>query len=108
MKRQNILAGFLIAGMSVFAQGNEWKDPGVNAVNRLPMHSHYFAYENSEVACNQEPSQSSNFMTLNGAWKFYWVKDSDIRPTDFYKNLKSASNLNGNLNCSKELEHYAS
>ena len=25
-----------------------------------------------------------------------------------YKNLKSASNLNGNLNCSKELEHYAS
>ena len=25
----------------------------------------------------------------------------------FY-NLKSASNLNGNLNCSKELEHYAS
>ena len=27
---------------------------------------------------------------------------------DFYKILKSASNLNGNLNCSKELEHYAS
>ena len=30
---------------------------------------------------------------------------------DFYKDyedLKSASNLNGNLNCSKELEHYAS
>ena len=25
-----------------------------------------------------------------------------------YMNLKSASNLNGNLNCSKELEHYAS
>ena len=24
------------------------------------------------------------------------------------KSLKSASNLNGNLNCSKELEHYAS
>ncbi len=24
------------------------------------------------------------------------------------KNLKSASNLNGNLNCSKELEHYSS
>jgi len=25
-----------------------------------------------------------------------------------FTNLKSASNLNGNLNCSKELEHYAS
>ncbi|MFS2891714.1 hypothetical protein AAH018_10705 [Phocaeicola vulgatus] len=27
---------------------------------------------------------------------------------EILKNLKSASNLNGNLNCSKELEHYAS
>ena len=26
----------------------------------------------------------------------------------FFVILKSASNLNGNLNCSKELEHYAS
>ena len=26
----------------------------------------------------------------------------------FFMYLKSASNLNGNLNCSKELEHYAS
>ena len=26
----------------------------------------------------------------------------------FLMALKSASNLNGNLNCSKELEHYAS
>ena len=26
----------------------------------------------------------------------------------FFISLKSASNLNGNLNCSKELEHYAS
>ena len=28
--------------------------------------------------------------------------------TEDQYNLKSASNLNGNLNCSKELEHYAS
>ena len=27
---------------------------------------------------------------------------------EYYFYLKSASNLNGNLNCSKELEHYAS
>ena len=30
------------------------------------------------------------------------------RSGEFAVNLKSASNLNGNLNCSKELEHYAS
>ena len=34
---------------------------------------------------------------------------SDLWKTQFFiENLKSASNLNGNLNCSKELEHYAS
>ena len=32
----------------------------------------------------------------------------DITKTNSSRNLKSASNLNGNLNCSKELEHYAS
>ena len=31
-----------------------------------------------------------------------------ISYSQLYKDLKSASNLNGNLNCSKELEHYAS
>lgn len=24
-------------------------------------------------------------MTLNGTWKFFWVKDADARPTDFWK-----------------------
>ena len=27
---------------------------------------------------------SENFMTLNGVWKFNWVKNADQRPTDFY------------------------
>ena len=24
-------------------------------------------------------------MTLNGNWKFFWVKNADMRPTDFYQ-----------------------
>ena len=24
-------------------------------------------------------------MTLNGTWKFFWVKNADARPTDFWK-----------------------
>ena len=34
--------------------------------------------------------------------------DRDAKTIRKHINLKSASNLNGNLNCSKELEHYAS
>jgi len=35
-------------------------------------------------------------------------EDGNFFPNNNVSNLKSASNLNGNLNCSKELEHYAS
>ena len=28
----------------------EWMDPEINAVNRAPMHSNFFAYENAETA----------------------------------------------------------
>ena len=40
-----------------------------------------------------------------------WETRNDYLIVDFKQDkvdLKSASNLNGNLNCSKELEHYAS
>ena len=42
--------------------------------------------------------------------KIYYAKayDRNKNIQYFLSNLKSASNLNGNLNCSKELEHYAS
>ena len=46
---------FLVTGLLAFtalamkAQSDEWLDPEVNAVNRLPMHSNYFAYELSLI-----------------------------------------------------------
>ena len=71
----------LVAG----AQSNEWQDPAVNAVNRAPMHTNYFAFESEEAARQGIRENSTNYMTLNGSWKFNWVKDADARPTDFWK-----------------------
>jgi beta-galactosidase len=68
---------------SLVAQKNEWLDPGINQINRLPMHSNYFAYESENLALQGIKENSANFMTLNGLWKFYWVKDADMRSTDF-------------------------
>ncbi len=71
---------------SVYAQTfKEWQDPNVNSVNRLPMHSAYFAYENADAAAKGLKENSANFMSLNGPWKFNWVKDIASRPTDFFK-----------------------
>ena len=85
MKRQLMTGLFAALAFTAVAQSNEWRDPEVNAVNRAPMHANFFAYETAEVAAKDAKEQSQNFMTLNGPWKFFWVKNADARPTDFWR-----------------------
>lgn len=63
----------------------EWQDESVNEINRAAMHTHFFAYENAEKAGSNVKENSKNFMSMNGSWKFFWVKNADQRPTDFWK-----------------------
>lgn len=63
----------------------EWQDLSVNAVNRLPMHSNYFSYASTTEAWEGQPEKSSNYMSLNGIWKFNWVREVSMRPADFYR-----------------------
>jgi beta-galactosidase len=63
----------------------EWHNMEVNNVNRLPVHTTFFAYENEEVALKGDMTKSKNFLSLHGNWKFNWVENADQRPTDFYK-----------------------
>lgn len=64
---------------------NEWKDPNVNATNRSAMHTNYFAYTSADEAKVAVKEKSANFMTLNGTWKFNWVRNADQRPIDFFR-----------------------
>lgn len=85
--KKHLLLGILGAcAFSSQAQTfKEWQDPEVNAVNRAPMHTNFFAYESMDAAAQAIKEHSNNFMTLNGNWKFFWVKNADARPTDFWK-----------------------
>ena len=86
MKKHILTSLFAMMTLSMGAQSfQEWKDPKVNAVNRAPMHANYFAYESDNAAKKGVKENSTHFMTLNGTWKFNWVKDADSRPTDFWK-----------------------
>ncbi len=86
MRKHLTIAVLLLAAVSASAQSfTEWQDPAVNSVNREPMHSHFFAYESADAALAAVPEQSSNYMSLHGLWKFNWVEDADMRPTDFWK-----------------------
>ena len=86
MRKNVLLCALAIAGMTAFAQKNEWQDPNVNAINRAPMHTNFFAFESEKAALKGCRVASENYLTLNGMWKFNWVKDADQRPVaDFYK-----------------------
>jgi len=83
--RTNLIISILaLCSVTVFSQKNEWKDPKINEVNRLQMHASYFAYESEQAALDGTKENSDRFLSLNGLWRFNWVKNADERPTDFY------------------------
>lgn len=86
MKKSVLTIGLLSFAALAHAQTmKEWQDPNVNEVNRVPMHAAYFAFENDEAAREGVKENSGNFLSLNGLWRFNWVRDADMRPTDFWK-----------------------
>ena len=85
MKRNVLICALALLGSGAFAQQSEWQDPNVNAINRAPMHTDYFAFESEKAALEGCRLASDKYMTLNGTWKFNWVENADQRPTDYYK-----------------------
>ena len=43
------------------------------------------AIECLDMAARGVKEQSENFMTLNGMWRFSWVRHAEARPTDFWR-----------------------
>ena len=62
-----------------------YENPAMQEENRLPMRATYFPYESVEKAVKNDPAESNRFLSLNGDWKFFWVKDRKELPKDFYK-----------------------
>ena len=65
----------------------EWHDLQVNEINRLKVHTDFFAYAPSELTdlSHLDKTKSRNFLSLDGEWKFNWVANADQRPVNFYK-----------------------
>jgi beta-galactosidase len=56
-----------------------WSDEKICEVNRLPMHASYFVYKDEKEAKKNDWTQSSNYLNLNGEWKFKWAeKPADL------------------------------
>lgn len=65
--------------------GDEWNNVEVLNVNKEPLRSLYFPFQNKEVALANVIEESSMWMSLNGTWKFKHVMKPADRPTDFYQ-----------------------
>lgn len=63
----------------------EWHDQKVNQVNRLPMRAAFYPYTSVQAAQGGTPGADSNYLPLNGVWKFNWVENADQRPVDFFR-----------------------
>ena len=84
MKRIALLTIIQLSMIPLAAQQPVWLDPKVNSENEKPDVADYFAYENADLAAKGEKSQSSRFMSIEGNWKFNFVKNAYDKPENFF------------------------
>ena len=63
----------------------EWQSQYAVGKNKLAPHAYVWPYETADALHSGNYEQSPYYMSLNGTWKFHWVKNPDLRPKDFYK-----------------------
>ena len=62
----------------------EWRNPQVNQQNREARRANFFAFENEEKARLGEKSQSSRYLSMEGTWRFRFVKNHQDAPAGFW------------------------
>ena len=80
-----VLFSFLTA-LSVSAEGSpEWCNPLVNQQHREARRANFFAFESEALAMKGEKSQSSRYLSMEGMWRFLFVKNHQDAPASFYQ-----------------------
>ena len=62
----------------------EWRNPKVNQQNREPRHANFFAFENEELAKAGQKAASSRYLSMEGMWRFQFVKNHQDAPKGFW------------------------
>ena len=63
----------------------DWENPGVFNINREDPHATLISYSDEQSALEAIKENSPNYKSLDGTWKFNWVKTPDKRPFWFFK-----------------------
>ena len=89
MNRWTLLIGLFLLAKGLLAE--EWNDLSVLQVNREAPHATMMVYPDAQAALEYDRATSPWIQTLNGEWKFNWVKSPADRPIDFFKPSFDAS-----------------
>ena len=83
--KQILLSILCLTSLSMSAADKQpvWKDPFVNQQNREPRHAHFFAFESIDKA-RGDKSASSRYLSMEGMWKFCFVRNHQDAPKDFF------------------------
>ncbi len=65
--------------------GKEWESPQHIAHNKEQPRATFYSFKDVETARKVLPENAEYWMSLDGKWKFNWVKRPDLRPVDFHK-----------------------
>ncbi len=83
------VSGSLLAhGLSSAAQsptGHEWEQEQNLALNKEPARATFASFDDEKSALKILPEHSRYWRSLDGLWKFHWVKQPSERPQDFFQ-----------------------
>ena len=63
----------------------EWRNPLVNHQNREARHANFFAFESEDAARAGEKGASSRYLSMEGMWRFHFVKNHQDAPANFWR-----------------------
>jgi len=67
------------------ARPMDWENPAVIGLNKEPAHCTLMPYPDVESALTCRRQGSPFYQSLNGKWRFNWVRKPADRPKEFYK-----------------------
>lgn len=62
-----------------------WRNPAVNQINRESRHANFFAYESQALAGQGDKKKSERYLSIEGKWKFNFVRNHNEAPVGFFK-----------------------
>ncbi len=85
LKTVGVMIMLTFSAVTSAGQANDWENSEMIGQNKEPAHCTLMPYPDRQTALTGTREASPFHKSLNGKWKFNWVRKPADRPKDFYK-----------------------